>query len=222
MYKKILVVEDQQSISKGLKSILKDMNIDNVDVSDSCDNALLKVKASLVKKNPIELLITDLSFEEDYLTHTISSGDELIKHVKKVQPNLKIIVFSIENKIGKIKKLINEYAVDAFIAKGRRESQDIKNALNSVSKGKKYYSDSILQLLRNSDNISDVNSNDTLILKLLASGLKQKAIPQYFKDNNIASGSKRSIEYRIQELKIIFGAETLPQLIGIAKDTGLI
>ncbi len=222
MFKKVLIVEDQQSISKGLKSILKDLNIDNIEASDNCDNALLKIRASLIKKKPFDLLITDLSFREGYHLSNLSCGEELIEQVKKVQPNLKIIVFSIENRIGKVKKLLDKYDIDGYIAKGRRESEDIKKAIQTVCQERKYYSNTILTLLKGSNNISQVSTSDTLILKLLASGIKQKQIPEHFKDNNIPSGSKRSIEYRLQELKTIFGAETLPQLISIVKDIGLI
>lgn len=222
MFKKILIAEDQQSISKGLKSILKDLSIHDIETSDHCDNALLKIKASLIKENPFDLLITDLSFKDNHYLSHVSSGEELIEEVKKIQPNLKIIVFSIENRVGKVKKLLNKYNIDAYIAKGRRESEDIKKAIQTVCQEKKYYSNSILTLLKNSNNISQVSTSDTLILKLLASGVKQKLIPEYFKENNIPSGSKRSIEYRLQELKTIFGAETLPQLISIVKDIGLI
>jgi len=222
MFNKVLIAEDQQTISKGLQSTLETLNIGKIETTHYCDNALLKIKAALKQETPFNLLLTDLSFKEDYHARNISSGEELIAQVKKEQPNLKIIVFSIENRIGKIKRLIDEYAIDAYISKGRREVEDIAKAVELVFKGEKYYSDSIVKLLRKSGNIAQVSATDTLILKLLASGLKQKEIPEYFKNNNIPSGSKRSIEYRLQELKIIFEADTLPQLIGIAKDIGLI
>lgn len=105
---------------------------------------------------------------------------------------------------------------------GRREAEDIGKAINNIAKGKKYYSETIRRLLRNTDTISKVTTTDKLILELLAGGMKQNKIPEYFKNNNIPSGKKRSIEYRIQELKTIFNAETIPHLIAIAKDIGLI
>ncbi|WP_303318513.1 response regulator [Flavivirga abyssicola] len=222
MYKKVLIAEDQQTISKGLKSSLETFGIGKIDTTHYCDNAILKIKAALKKNMPFDLLITDLSFKEDHHSRDVKSGTELIEQVKKIQPDLRIIVFSIENRVGKVKKLLDEYFIDAYISKGRREFEDIKKALQIVFDGGKYYSDSISMLLRNSRNISEVSNSDTLILKLLAGGLKQKQIPEYFKKNNIPSGSKRSIEYRLQELKTIFGAETLPQLISITKDIGLI
>lgn len=86
MFKKVLIAEDQQSISKGLKGILKDHNINNVQTTDCCDNALLKIKASLTKNTPFDLLITDLSFREAHTLKDVSSGIDLICNVKKTSP----------------------------------------------------------------------------------------------------------------------------------------
>ncbi|MDY8134855.1 response regulator [Aquimarina sp. 2201CG5-10] len=222
MFKKVLIAEDQQSVSKGLYGVLNELAIPIIETTSYCNNALLKIKASIAKQEPFDLLITDLSFEKDYQSDEIGSGTELIRQVKNIQPHLKVMVFSIENKIGKIRKLINEFSIDAYILKGRRESEDIHKAICALLQNKKYYSDEILKLLHNAKNISEITKVDTLLLELLAKGLKQHQISEHFKDNNIPSGSKRSIEYRLQELKTIFGAETLPHLIAIVKDIGLI
>lgn len=222
MFKKILIVEDQESIEKGLQVILKEKTKAEIQTSNYCDDALLKIKASLVNNATFDLLITDLSFQEDYLDNHIKTGERLISQVKKLQPNLKIIVFSIESSIGKINKLINEYSVNAFVSKGREEITEVINAIKAVSQNENYYSESVKKMLRSYDNISDVTKTDTLVLKLLANGLKQNKLPEYLKKHNIPSSSKRAIEYRIDRLKTILNAETIPHLISVAKDIGLI
>lgn len=222
MFNKVLIAEDQQIFSKGLKGMLKDHDIDNVQTTDCCDNALLKIRASLAKKEPFDLLITDLSFRESHSLKDISSGTNLIRNVKKIQPNIKIIVFSVEIRVGKIKKLQSEYNIDAYVCKGKRESEDMSKAISNISGGKKYFSEAIRLLLRNTETISNITATDKLILELLASGMKQYKIPEHFQNNNIPSGGKRTIEDRIKNLKIMFNAKTIPQLIAIAKDIGLI
>ncbi|WP_106790870.1 response regulator [Aquimarina sp. Aq78] len=222
MFKKILIAEDQQSISRGLQSTLTELDIPHIETADYCDNALLKLKSSLLKNVPFDLLITDLSFREDHKLRKLYSGEDLIREVRKIQPNLDIIVFSIENRVGVIKKLIDEYRINGYISKGRREAEDMGKAIKSILQGTSYYSEDIVALLRNSSNISEVSTSDKLILGLLAKGLNQKQISEHFKANNIPSGSKRSIEYRLQDLKILFEADTLPHLISIVKDIGLI
>lgn len=222
MFKKILIVEDQQSIGKGLQTILKDLTQGKVQTTSYCDDAYIKIKSAINTNAAFDLLITDLSFQKDYFQTKITSGEKLVARVKELQPDLKIIVFSVESGVAKVKKLINEYSVDAFVSKGRREAEEIEKAMNAVYEDKTYYSESIKKLLNNTKNISELTSTDTLILELLANGLKQNKLPKYFKDNNIPSGSKRSIEYRIEHLKIVLNADTVPHLISIAKDIGLI
>ncbi|KJD37293.1 hypothetical protein PW52_01490 [Tamlana sedimentorum] len=222
MFRKILVVEDQQSIGKGLQAILQEKTNANVETSSYCDDAYLKLKAALKTNKAFDLLITDLSFQDDFLKGKIANGEKLIAKVKALQPNLKIVVFSIENNVGKIKRLVNDAGVDAFVAKGRREIDEIGRAMQAIYKDEKYYSKSIKTLLNNSENITEVTKNDILILNLLANGLKQNELPAYFKEHNIPSGSKRTIESKIERLKTILNAQTVPHLINISKNLGLI
>lgn len=132
MFKKILIAEDQQSISRGLQSTLTELDIPHIETADYCDNALLKLKSSLLKNVPFDLLITDLSFREDHKLRKLYSGEDLIREVRKIQPNLDIIVFSIENRVGVIKKLIDEYRINGYISKGRREAEDMGKAIKSI------------------------------------------------------------------------------------------
>lgn len=222
MFENVLIVEDQQSIIKGLQFILNDFRITRIDTATYCDDAITKLKVAQSKDNPFDILITDLSFIEDHRCGKIRTGKELIRKARELQPNIPIIVFSIEHRIGVVKDLINNYGISAYILKGRRESTDIRKAIHALQERESYYSQEIAELLRNSNNISEVDSSDKLILDLLAKGLNQKRISQYFKENEISSSSKRSIEYRIQNLKTLFEAETLPHLVSIAKDIGLI
>lgn len=222
MFENVLIVEDQQSIIKGLQLILNDFQITKVDTATYCDDALIKLKVAKSQYNPYNLLITDLSFIEDHRFGKIRSGKDLIQKARELQPDLHIIVFSIEHRIGVVKTLVDNYSINAYILKGRRESTDIRKAIQALEKRESYYSQEISELLRNSGNISEVDSSDKLILDLLAKGLNQKQISEHFKENKISSSSKRSIEYRIQNLKTLFEAETTPHLISIAKDIGLI
>jgi hypothetical protein len=66
----------------------------------------LQVKA-LKDNDPYDLLISDLSFKIDHRQNRLTCGDELIEAVKKIQPHIKTIVFSIEDKSYRIKSLFN-------------------------------------------------------------------------------------------------------------------
>lgn len=222
MFQKVLIAEDQHTIHKGLEATLKELSVNQVQNAQYCDDAFLKLKSANHSKSPFDLLITDLSFKEDHREKKLASGQDLIHAARKEQPNLKIIVFSVEHRIGKIKDLIEVLRIDAYVEKGRQESIEIKKAVHSVLNGKSYFSKGIVQLLRSADDISETDKYDQLILQLLAKGLKRDQIADYFDERNLPNKSLRSIEKRLNNLKILFNAQTSEQLIAIAIDRGLI
>lgn len=222
MFQKVLIAEDQHTIHKGLESTLKELHVHDVHNAHYCDDAFLKIKFAQQSHVPFDLLITDLSFKEDHRQKNLSSGEDLIKAVQAVQPHLKIVVFSVEHRIGKIKNLIDTYQIDGYVEKGREESREIKKAIRSILGGKRYFSQGIQQLLRKADDLSETDTYDQLVLQLLAKGLKREQIATYFDERNLPNKSLRSIEKRLNNLKILFNAQTSEQLIAIAIDRGLI
>ena len=222
MFQNVLIAEDQNTINKGLERTLGELKINNITTTQYCDDALLKIKSGLQTGQIYDLLITDLSFKEDHRERTLTSGDELIDAIKTIQPNIKVIIFSVEHRIGKIKNLIDNYEINAYVEKGRDESIEIKKAIQSVLDGKTYCSPGINQLLRNTDDISQTDKYDELLLQLLAKGLKRDQIASYFQNNDFPARSLSSIEKRINKLKVLFDAHTSEQLVAIAIDRGLI
>lgn len=222
MFKKVLIAEDQHTIHKGLEATLNELFVAEVHNVAYCDDALLKIKSALLSNAPYDLLISDLSFKDDQRKKELSSGEDLIAAVKIVQPNLKIIVFSVEHRIGKIKNLIDSFDIDAYVEIGRDESREIHNALQAVKNGETYFSNGIQQLLRSANEIEETDQYDQLILQLLAKGLKRDQIADYFEERDLPNKSLRSIEKRLTNLKILFNAQTSEQLIAIAIDRGMI
>ena len=222
MFQKVLIAEDQHTIHKGLEVTLRELKVGVIDTVQYCDDAFLKIKSALQSNQPYDLLISDLSFKDDYRKKILDGGEELIEAVRKLQPNLKIVVFSVEHRIGKIKKLIDSYQIDAYVEKGRDESREIKKALKSILAETPYFSDGIQQLLRSANDIQETDQYDQLILQLLAKGLKREQIAIYFDERNLPNKSLRSIEKRLTNLKVLFNAQTSEQLIAISIDRGLI
>ncbi|WP_422104636.1 response regulator [Winogradskyella sp.] len=222
MFQNVIIAEDQNSINKGVEQTLIELGISNVITSQYCDDALLKIKGALHTKQPFGLLITDLSFKENHRERELTSGEQLIESVRAIQPDIKIIVFSVEHRIGKIKTLIETYHINAYVEKGREELNDLKKAIYSVLEDKSYYSNNVEQLLRNIDDISQTDQYDKFLLQLLAKGLKRDQIADYFKEKDFPARSLSSIEKRINKLKVLFDAHTSEQLVAIAIDRGLI
>lgn len=222
MFKKVLIAEDHGLTGTGLKESLARLSIPEILVVHYCDDAILKIKAALQQGTPFELLITDLSFKADYKNSNLSSGVELITESRRLQPALKIVVYSVENRIGKIKSLYDDLEIDAFVGKDRRDINEIGQAIQHVFEGNTYLSESLQFALRSSENQLELDDYDILLLKLLTKGLKQEEIARYFQEKNYPASSLRSIQERIGKLKTIFGAKTPIHLVAQAIERGFI
>ncbi|MFB9077017.1 response regulator [Flavobacterium procerum] len=222
MFKRVLVAEDLDSISIAVVQVLEELKISIIDHVKYCDEALLKIKKALQEGEPYDLLISDLSFKTDHRKVNLSNGEELIEAANAVQPNLKKIVFSIEDKSFRIKTLFNDFGVNAYVSKGRNSITELKNAVEAVYRNEEKILSSDLAFNFNDKTLIEIESYDISILKLLAQGYILENISKEFKELSIAPNGTSSIEKRINKLKIYFKANNNVHLIAIAKDFGLV
>ncbi|HEY1193430.1 response regulator [Flavobacterium sp.] len=222
MFKKVLVAEDLDSISIAVVQVLEDLKVPVIDHVKYCDEALLKIKKALLENEPYDLLISDLSFKSDHRKTILNSGDELIEAVNKVQPKLKKIIFSIEDKSFRIKTLFNDLGINAYVSKGRNSIAELKNAIVSTYNNEEKIVSSDLSFSFNDKALIEIESYDISILKLLSQGYILESISKEFKDLSITPNGTSSIEKRINKLKIYFKANNNVHLIAIAKDFGLV
>ncbi|NDP27159.1 MAG: response regulator transcription factor [Flavobacterium sp.] len=222
MFNKVLVAEDLDSISITVGQALEELSVSEIHHAKYCDDALLKVKKALLDEAPYDLLISDLSFKTDHRETQLKSGDELIAAVKKLQPNIKTIVFSIEDKSFRIKSLFNDLEINAYVSKGRNSIPELKKAIQSVfNNDAKILSSELAHALRDKSLI-EIETYDILLLKSLSQGLILEEIALEFKTSGIIPNGSSSIEKRINKLKIFFKANNNVHLIAIAKDLGLV
>lgn len=220
MFGKILIAEDHESSNFSVQKVLEDLKISNVDHVYYCDDAFAYIKKSL-ESEPYELLITDLSFEEDHRNQFIKNGQELIKCCKDLDPELKVIVFSGEHRIGVIDLLFKEFEINAFVRKARSDSKELKKAIESVYENKIYLSHD-LQLPIKSMNTLEVSNYDMILLQMLSDGILQKNIPKKLQEKNISPNSLSSVEKRINALKLALAANNIEELIASSKDFRII
>ena len=93
MFTKVLIAEDFDSINIALIQTLESMGVKEIEHAKYCDDALLKAKKAIQDKTPFDLLICDLSFETDYRTVTLKSGEELITAIRQIQPSISVLVY---------------------------------------------------------------------------------------------------------------------------------
>lgn len=221
MFKKVLIAEDHESINISVQKTLQDLGIvhDHRNYVFYCDDALMRIKKAISDQQPYELLITDLSFEEDVPGQQITTGQELIKAARQIQPDLKILVFSVEKRTSVATALMKTLAIDAYVPKARRDSQDLKLAIEAIAKDKKYLSPNLKREDIGKD--YDFTTIDVAIITLLSEGKSQKEIPAYLQGKGITYGLS-SVEKRLKAIKETLEFTKNEQLIAYCKDIKLI
>jgi len=222
MFKKVIIAEDLDAMNLGIQQVLKDLNILDFQHSKFCDEAFLKIRASIHQNQPYDLLISDLSFKTDHRKTEIATGDELIQKVRALQPTIKIIAYSVEDKGYRIKSLFENAGVDAFVSKGLNSIEELKKAINLIfTSDTKYISPEVASALQDKNNY-EIDDTDIQILKYLSAGSSQDEIIEIFKNSHIKPNSKSAIEKRLSKLKDFFKANNTVHLVSITKDMGII
>lgn len=221
MIEKVLIAEDHESASISIQKSLDDLKIPLTDYAYYCDDALDKIITSIKLGHSYDLLITDLYFEDDGRPQKITNGIELIKTARNIQPELKVLVFSAENKVAIIDDLYTQIEIDGFVRKARHDSTELKKAIEELSKNRKYLPRHITHSIhqKNTYNFSSVEIE---IITLLASGVAQKDIPNHLKQKKITPSGLSSIEKKLNHIKRELDITKNEQLIAFCKDMGII
>ncbi|CAN0602441.1 unnamed protein product, partial [Ectocarpus sp. 12 AP-2014] len=105
MFKKVLIAEDMEDINKGVFSLLTELGVSQIDQVQYCDDAYLKIKRADLDSVPFDLVISDLSFKVDHRSQTYPSGQALVAKLKSDFPSLKVIVYSVEDRLQAVRTL---------------------------------------------------------------------------------------------------------------------
>jgi DNA-binding NarL/FixJ family response regulator len=222
MFKKVIIAEDLDAMNLGIQQVLKDLNIADFQHSKFCDEAFLKIRAAINQNEPYDLLISDLSFKTDHRKSDITSGDELVQKVRELQPDIKIIAYSVEDKSYRIKSLFEDVEIDAFVLKGLNSIEELKKAISIISTSdQKFISPEVASALLEKNNF-EIDDVDIKILKYLSAGTSQDEIIEIFKSSDIKPNSKSAVEKRLSKLKDFFKANNTVHLVSITKDMGII
>lgn len=221
MFKKVLIAEDFDSINIVVKQTLESIGVEEIQYAKYCDDALLKFKKAKQDNEPFDLLISDLSFVADYRKVAIPSGEKLIEAIKNIQPELNVIVYSVEDKAYTIKTLFEKQKINAFVYKGRNSISQLKTAIETLLYEKTFISPELAHTLQDKTG-KEIDNYDITLLTHLANGVAIEDMEALFKKLNITPNSKSTIEKRVAKLKDYFKASNNIHLIAITKDLGII
>ncbi len=223
MFQKVLIAEDFPSVNYSVQRTLEELGIAH-NIKNHvyyCDHAFSRIQKALNENEPYELLITDLSFDDDATQQQISDGVSLIKAVRALQPDLKILVFSIENRFAIAQKLFKDLNLNGYVPKGRSDAQDLQLAIEIIHQNKRHLSKN-LKKVPGDEIIYQFTPRDITIITQILDGATQKEISEYLEKNNITPSGLSSIEKRLNTIRRDLNFNNNQQLIAYCKDHGII
>lgn len=221
MIRKVLIAEDHESANISIQKTLETLGIKDVDYVYYCDDALSKITFAKKAGDAYDLLICDLYFEPDGQPQQIPGGAELIPIAREVQPELKILIFSAENKPAVIDSLFRNQSIDGYVRKARNDAKELQMALEKLSQGLRHYPKHLADLIKHQHSYSFTDF-DITIISLLAQGMPQKNIPDYLQHHKIKPSGLSSVEKRLNQIKAVFEFTKNEQLVAFCKDMGII
>ena len=214
---RVVLVDDHVFVRDGIKSLLK--NEANIEVVGEATDGLEALKA--VQINQPDLLILDIRMPN-------LNGIEVIEKLRSQNNSVKIVMLSMCDSEEYVLKSIKAGA-DGYLLKGSSKEEFLK-ALNTVSKGGKYFSGDISSILisqllhqntfsESKQLISDemmITKREKEILALLLSGKGNKEIAE------VLDISKRTAEVHRFNLMKKLKVKNLIELSNKATEYALI
>lgn len=159
---KIVIADDHQMFIDGVRSLLsKEKKLNFIFEASNAEDAL-----SFIRKNEIDLLITDISMPG-------MSGTELTKIIKQEFPQIKVLVLSMFNDPAIVNEILQSEA-EGYILKNTGK-QELLSAISKIMDDGTYYSNEVMSLMLNQKRKSDTQTQnkeqlterETEILKLV-------------------------------------------------------
>lgn len=180
---KIVLVDDHKMFLEGITSVLKKQkHIDIIGVYDSAKSAI-----GFIEQNDVDLLITDVSMPE-------INGIELIKAVKNIKPNLKILVISMFKQIQPFNN------INGYLLKETSHEELLKAIDIIVNENKTYYYE---HFVKSNDELDFkkqlITKREKEIIKLIADEFSTDEIAeQLFLSRHTVEAHKKNIFQKLQ------------------------
>ncbi len=215
---RIFIVDDHQLFIDGLIAIIrKTEGLEVVGTANSGRECIEKIK-----DEEIDILITDISMPE-------MRGEELVEHLIRIYPNMKILTLSMHDDYSYIDKMLKAGAL-GYIHKNTG-ARELREAIEMVSSGNNYFTQEVSNAIAKgyakesikNENVSPPVINDIFltrrekgILKLVFAGLNSQDIADEL------SLSYHTITQHRKNINAKLGTRTRKELEQIVKQKGLL
>ena len=132
----LALVDDHQIVIDGLMSLLKGHTNFSIAFATTDPTEVI----SLLKKNPVDILLTDIMMPG-------MNGNQLAKKVKESFPAIKILALSMSGEGEIVNEMINDADISGYVLKniGKKE---LVTAIEKIAGGGIYFSEAVLEELR--------------------------------------------------------------------------
>lgn len=176
----IAVVDDHDLIREGLKSVLGNHGVRNVEKFNSATGLITALDAGKI----FDFYIIDLELPD-------LDGFVLIEMIRARYPNAKIIVSTVHDEIWTLRKLLAR-DVNAIIYKSRNSDEFI-TAIKQILTGHNYYCEEVNQILEAAnDHTQHPTARELEVLNQIAQGKTSREIAaaMFVSDNTIEAHRK--------------------------------
>jgi DNA-binding NarL/FixJ family response regulator len=150
---RITLVDDHNMFLNGLEALLK--NRKDVEIAATYTNPELLLDN--LEQDAPDLVITDISMPG-------INGISLMKKIRSLSPDIKIIVLSMHNETAMVKTILKENP-QGYLLKNT-DQEELFLAINTIREGNRYYSPAVHSLLI--DDIQGVAVPQTSIIPVLS------------------------------------------------------
>jgi len=215
----VLIVDDHPFIIQGYKNVIKLFPDKNIEFTFyeaiDCKSGYEAVVNSAVKYDIALLDVSMPSYEEK----NIITGEDIAKLLISEMPECKIALLTMHSESLKVQSIIDEINPLGLVIKNDLGFESMILALQTMLKGEKYYSDSVIKFLNNQQKEKVyVDVIDRQILHYLNKGVNYDDIPLYI---TISSSSVKARKENIKELLGIKGCND-SELAAVAKERGML
>lgn len=196
---RVFLVDDHAIMLDGLVALLNsDEEIKVIGTAGTVQSAL-----DFIKMNHLDILVTDYNLPDD-------DGLSLVRKVKRLFPEIKILVLSMHNEAHLVKEILKE-GINGYVLK-KDSKEELINALYAIKKGNLYVSNEINSMLVNNLHQPDeqklLTEREREILKLIAQEYTNKMMAEEL------FISERTVE---THRKNIFRKTKTSSLVGLIK-----
>jgi len=204
---KIVIADDHEIVLEGLSSLIKPK--DGIEITAKASNG--REVLDVLQKKEVDLAVLDIEMPE-------MDGVETTKIIQEKYPHVKILILTMYNEIGFIRRII-EAGAQGYILKNKGK-EELVHAIHAIHQGEEYYGNEVSKTLISSMKTKEVVNEIKLtkreieVLKLIAAG---DTTPIISKKLYIAHST---VETHRRNLMEKTGAKNIARLVKFAFEHG--